>query len=82
MCMFDSNYPLQKMDGLAIDCGYPAFMVIYPLLELNPQIKYLTLMAMADDYFIAAVAEHTKDVERLRIRPHLMAKRPREQTKR
>lgn len=70
-----------KMNGLAIDCGYPAFMIIYPMLKLNPQMKYLTLMGLADDYFISIIAECTKNVERLRIRPHRMAKRPKEQTK-
>lgn len=73
------NY--SKMDGLAIDCAYPAYMIVYPMLKLNPQIKYLTLMALADDHFISHVVECTKNVERLRIRPHVMAKRPQGQTK-
>lgn len=55
------NYP--KMEGLAIDCGYPAYMIICPLLKMNPQIKFLELMAMADDYFISAVVDYTKNVE-------------------
>lgn len=81
----DINFLVQKypkLKGLAIDCNPPMDDIIYPMLESNPQLKNLTLMAIADDDLISNVVECTKNLEQLTIRPGGMFKEPEEQTKR
>lgn len=80
-CRFVAQkYP--KLEYLTFDCGLAmGFTVIAPLLELNPQLKCLNLMAQSSDYFISAIVKSTKNLERLRMRQGMMATTPEQQTR-
>lgn len=41
-----------KLEDLKFDCGYPAFLTFFDMLQQNPQLKHLRIMAMADDVYI------------------------------
>lgn len=74
------EYP--KLKGLTLDCNPPMNNVIYSMLESNPKLRKLTLLAIVDDNLISYVVETTKHLEQLAIRPGGMFKEPEEQTKR
>lgn len=74
-------YP--KLNRLTFDCG---FMLLYPtfldLLELNPQLKHLHLMAQPEDLFIENIVQLGRNLESLKIRQGLMASTPEITTRR
>lgn len=78
------NYVVQaypKMTGLVFDSNFSSSIAFLHLLPMNPQLKHLHIMTMADDTYIDAVTRCTKNLERLRIRPGFMSSTPEIQTR-
>lgn len=60
------KYP--KLEHLAFDCSYTACFAFFRLLALNPQVKQLEIIAPAEDKYMEAVANYSKNLEELVIR--------------
>lgn len=73
------NYP--KLEGLSFDTNYPGFFEFFKLIALNPQLKWLCILAMAEDIYISSCVKYTKNLERLSIRPGRMCSTPETQTR-
>lgn len=79
-CRFLSRtYP--KLEELAFDVNYPAYVTFFELLAYNPQLRRLTIWGLPEDVYISAVVKSLKQLECLRIVPHMMSSTPEIQTK-
>lgn len=70
-----------KLEELRFDVAYPGYFTFIDMLALNPQIKWLIMFGLPEDIFISAIAECTKNLERLMIRPRFMSSTPEISTK-
>lgn len=70
-----------KLESVYFDCSYTAFWSFFALLEINPQLKTLEIVAPAEDIYIDAVVQYTKNVESLAIHPGFMSNTPEIQTR-
>lgn len=73
------KYP--KLARLIFDSNFCSATAFYALLPLNPQLKQLHIMTMADDTYISYAVEYTKNLERLKIQPGFMSSTPEIQTR-
>lgn len=74
------HYP--KLEQLIFDVSYPGYFAFFGLLELNPQLRQLTVFGLPEDIHISAVVEsQAKSLERLMITPGIMTSTPEIQTK-
>lgn len=59
------KYP--KLEELQLVCSHPTKDILFDILKLNPQLKYLQIFTLAEDFYISSVIQHIQNVERLKI---------------